>query len=235
MNVFSFSRLSLYEMCPRRFYSKYVLGFQEPMTKPLALGKAVHKAKELLIHGVSEEEAIIAALIECDFHPDVSREEIETLVRRAPNVDGETEVRFEFPLADGSDLRLQGYIDLVQPGAFYDWKTNWRMYGVYDTMQLPLYAWAYMQKTGRDLVKGTLFFLRFRKPISHLFTPAEAEAARQWAYGLAKEISERLTVVQVFPDMKDSLFPDQPGSHCKHCPFATECYLKAPVNEKTSS
>jgi len=223
MNIFSFSRLSLYEICPYRFYLKYVLGWPEPVTKPLALGKAVHKGIELLIQGADEEEATVAALIECDFHPEVTREEIASLMRSAPVMEGRTEVHFELPLAPASELKLQGFIDLMQPGEIFDWKTNRRMYGPTDTMQLPLYAWAAMEMDDLDLVRGTLYFLRFRQPKSHLFTKTEAEAARAWAYRLAHEIAEKVDIHGTFPELKGTLFPPQPGSHCRHCPFAAGC------------
>jgi CRISPR/Cas system-associated exonuclease Cas4 (RecB family) len=226
MNVFSFSRLSLYETCPYRFYLKYVLGRPEPVTKPLALGKAVHKGIELFIQGASEEEAVLEALIECDFHPEVTRDEVVTLMHSAPEITGETEVHFELSLAPGSNLKLQGYIDLVCDGEFFDWKTNRRVYEPTDTMQLPLYAWAVMELKKRDLVKGTLYFLRYRRPMPHLFTLKEADVARGWAHGLAQEIAEKVSVVEVFPELADQLFPPQPGSHCAYCPFAVEC-LKA--------
>lgn len=226
MNVFSFSRLSLYESCPYRFYLKYVCGRPEPVTKPLALGKAVHKAKELLINGSTEDEAVLSAFVECDFHPEVTRDEIVELMLNAPNFEGETEVHFMLPLEPGSKLMLQGYIDLVCDYEFFDWKTNWRRYGPTDNMQLPLYAWAFMKLKDRDLARGTLFFLRFRRPLTHLFTKAEAEAARAWAYGLAREIAEKVEIYGALPEMFDTLFPHRPGSHCRNCPFAAECLKK---------
>jgi CRISPR/Cas system-associated exonuclease Cas4 (RecB family) len=51
MNIFSFSRLNLYETCPRRFYLKYVEGMEEPPTEAAELGKAVHRYIELVLHG----------------------------------------------------------------------------------------------------------------------------------------------------------------------------------------
>ena len=44
--IFSFSRLNLYKTCPYRFFKKYIEGYEEPITYPLALGKGVHKAIE---------------------------------------------------------------------------------------------------------------------------------------------------------------------------------------------
>lgn len=224
MHVFSFSRLSLYETCPYRFFQKYVLARPEPVTKPLVLGKAVHKGIELLMQGADEEEAVTAALIESNFHPELTREEITWLMRSAPPIkEGKPEVHFELPLAADSNLKLQGYIDLVCVSEFFDWKTNWRMYDTADTMQLPLYAWALMETNGQDRVKGTLVFLRFRKSFSRLFSKDEADKARKWAYHLAQEIAEKVDIYSTFPDLAETLFPSRPGSHCRYCPFAAEC------------
>jgi len=224
MNVFSYSRLSLYELCPYRFCLKYVLGKPEPVTKALALGKAVHKAIELRSEGTPEDEAVVAGWIEADCHPEVHRDEIVGLLRNAPILKGEAEVHFELPLAYGTDIKLQGYIDLMGENGFIDWKTNWRTYGPMDTMQLPLYAWAYMQLRGVREATGILYFLRYKTPMSYRFTLHEAEAARRRACELANEIDTKVSCVELFPDMLRTEFPAQPGSHCKHCPFAMECY-----------
>ena len=82
--IFSFSRLSLYETCPYRFYKKYIQGYEEPTTYPLALGKGVHKAIEDKIKGVSHSEAVLNGMIEADFHPEVTMEELSDLVSHAP-------------------------------------------------------------------------------------------------------------------------------------------------------
>lgn len=226
MQLVSFSRLSLYTQCPWRFYQKYVLGKLEPATKPLALGKAVHKAIELRIQGATEQEAILQGIIEADFHPEVTRDEIESLLDRAPVLEGQTEVHFELPLAPQSGVRFQGYIDLLQPNQFWDWKSNWQPYGANDTKQLVLYAWALMQLQERDMMKGTLFFLRYRKSVSYLYTKQEAGDARQWAYQLAEEIGMKMEIAGAFPEMSSILFPSTPGSVCKHCLFVKECYIK---------
>lgn len=222
----SYSRLSLYSQCPWRFYQKYVLGKTEPQTKPLALGKAVHKAIELQIQGTGEKEAILQGIVEADFHPEVTSEEVESLLKRAPIIQGQTEVHFELPLAPESGIRFQGYIDLLQPAQLWDWKSNWRPYGANDTKQLALYAWAIMRMQEWEQVKGTLFFLRYRKPVSHVYTKLEAEEARQWAYQLAEEIGMKMEVVGAFPDMASTLFPSSPSSACKHCPFIKECFIQ---------
>ncbi|MDQ0338149.1 hypothetical protein J2S00_000933 [Caldalkalibacillus uzonensis] len=69
------------------------------MTKPLALGKAVHKGIEMLIQGYTLEEAVCEGFIEADFHPQVERSEVESLVKKSPVHAGmgETEVHFQLP------------------------------------------------------------------------------------------------------------------------------------------
>lgn len=219
--LYSYSRLSLYETCPYRFYQKYILGKSEPVTKPLALGKAVHKAIELKIQGAEVEDAITSAIIESDFHPEVTHEEISSLTQRVPQVSGQTEVHFVLPL--GSGIQIQGYVDLLQEVQFWDWKSNWKPYQANDTRQLALYAWAIMEMRELQRIKGTLFFLRFRKAESFVYTHSETNEAREWALRLAEEIEMKKSCQESFPEMASSLFSPTPGSHCRHCSFVLEC------------
>jgi hypothetical protein len=235
--IFSFSRLSLYEQCPFRFYLKYVEEREEPVSKPLALGKAVHKGIEMMIQGHDLEKAVLAGFVEADFHPEVEREELQNLIQKAPVQPGigETEVHFELPLAPSlSAPRIQGYIDLLveeENGIwFVDWKTNWRTYNVFDTMQLPLYAWAVGTMKGLGEVGGSLYFLRFGQKYGHTFTEEEMENARHWAYVRAREIEDRLFLLELEPESRDQLFPAKPSSYCHHCPFAIECYVSYGLN-----
>lgn len=226
--IYSYSRLSLFQQCPFRFYLKYIEGREEPVTKPLALGKAVHKAIERLIEGARFKEAVLDGWAESDFHPEVGREELEGLVRSAPVSPGmgEAEVHFCLPLDENDPFspQVQGYIDLVQDGLFVDWKTNWRTYHVLDNMQLSLYAWALMKMQGIRYIEGKLYFLRFGQESGHVFDEADAERARQWAWGLAREIEDRRLTLAMEPDSVARLFPPRPSSLCSHCPFVLECY-----------
>ncbi|KRG16870.1 hypothetical protein ACA29_03050 [Lederbergia galactosidilytica] len=184
--IFSFSRLSLYESCPYRFYKKYVLGHKEPTTLPLALGKAVHKAIENKINGIKHSEAILNGLIEADFHKEVTAEDVSFLTERA-NVQpgmGKTEIYFKLPLESSENAPLlQGYIDVVanKGKAIMDWKTNRVPFHVLDTHQAGLYAWAMGELYNTSYVVGTLYFLRFKKRSSHCFTPFDMDNARLWA------------------------------------------------------
>ncbi|HET7658424.1 MAG TPA: PD-(D/E)XK nuclease family protein [Bacillales bacterium] len=227
--LYSFSRLSLYQTCPYRFRRKYIDGIEEPVTKPLALGKAVHKAIELVIKGKTVDQAVLTGWLEADLHPDVTQMEIKELLQNAPVQPGmgETEVYFRLPLSDSLGApELQGYMDLITGDSLVDWKTNWAMYDVLGTHQVGLYAWALQQLKKIPVVKGRLHFLRFKRSSEHLFSRADMEKARKWALHWATEIENKLFLLHVAPEEKDVLFPATPSSACSHCPFAVECYRK---------
>lgn len=229
MDTFSFSRLSLYQTCPYRFYKKYVQGYEEPTTFPLALGKAVHKSIQDRLNDISLQEALMNGFIEADFHPNVTKKELSWLTKSAPifQVRGEVELHFKIPLSNEEKApELQGFIDVVSNDQIIDWKTNRKTYHVRDSHQLALYAWVISQLRGFSKVYGSLFFLRFKKVSGFLFGPNEMENARSWAYEMAKEIQCKLSLLKVMPELKDGLFPDTPSSYCAHCPLAIECFRK---------
>lgn len=229
--IFSFSRLNLYESCPYRFYKKYIQGYEEPMTYPLALGKGVHKAIEDKINGISHSEAVLNGMIEADFHPEVTLEEMSDLVGRAPiqkNM-GATEVYFKLPLSEEESApMIQGYIDVVfEDGSkIVDWKTNRSRYDILDNHQVGLYAWTIGQMKNRLTVEGSLYFLRFRKESKHVFKQADMEKSRQWALAVANEINSKCEILGMLPEEAESIFPSTPSSQCRHCPFVLECYRK---------
>ncbi|MDT3417141.1 CRISPR/Cas system-associated exonuclease Cas4 (RecB family) [Brevibacillus aydinogluensis] len=225
--IYSFSRLSLYEQCPFRFYLRYVLHRKEPMTAPLALGKATHKGIESIINkGCGLEEAIADGYVEVDFFP-INRADLVWLVRSAPvhYGMGRTEQHFLLPLSDTPGApQVQGYIDLDMDDSFVDWKTNRVPYKLRETMQIPLYAWAIMKTKGVQSIKGSLFFLRFKKWDTEVFDRSLAETGRRWAYELAMRIEQSLFLLEQQTDMAFTLFPAKPSKICRTCPFALECY-----------
>lgn len=236
--IFSFSRLKLYETCPYRFRQKYIKGRDEPVTLPLALGKAVHKAIEEVINGTSHSEAVLKGLEEADFHPEVKKDEVEKLIKNAPIREGmgETEVYFRFPLSNSSSApEIQGYVDLVshEGNEIVDWKTNRGMYGILDNHQVALYAWAVQQLKKVEMVRGRLAFIRFKKEYQYTFDRETTEQARRWALKLANEINSKLFLLEVFPKKSDEIFPATPSSACSYCPFSVECFRKfSPFSSK---
>lgn len=225
--IFSFSRLNLYKQCPFRFYNKYILGKDEPMTQSLALGKAVHQAIDDKINGLSHEEAVLNGYAAADFHEELKQQKISELVERAPIQPnkGETEVYFKLPLADKANApEIQGYIDWYSPdGVITDWKTNRITYNITENMQLALYAWAISQIKNIETVEGVLYFLRYQKESSHAFTAEDMEKARLWALEMANEINKKLERLDILPHEYKKLFPAKPSRVCRHCPFAKEC------------
>lgn len=229
--LYSFSRLNLYSQCPFRFHKKYIQEIEEPLTKPLALGKGVHKGiEEMLKNKIGLEEAVTLGFIEAEFHSEVTGEEMKKLIKNAPlnfGAEPEAELHFELPLSDSpSAPKIQGYIDVVLDDSFIDWKTNWRPYDIWENMQIPLYAWAMMQLKNVSTIRGELYFLRYKKHYEYNFSKNEAEIARIWAYDLAMEIEERIFLAELFPEETDRLFPAKPSSICKHCPINLECFAK---------
>ncbi|WP_040980444.1 MULTISPECIES: PD-(D/E)XK nuclease family protein [Oceanobacillus] len=228
--IFSFSRLNLYDQCPYRFFQKYVLGKEEPMTQPLALGKAVHKAIDNKIKGIPHDQAVTNGFVEADFYHEIHYDDISDLVGRAPITVGmgETETYFKLPLSSHENApMLQGYIDVVQPkGSIVDWKTNRIPYDVRESYQVPLYTWAISQIKNIKAVRGSYYFLRFRRESNYLFTEKEMEEARLWALNVANEINEKLDLYHFYPDKYKDIFPAKPSRFCKHCPFAANCYRK---------
>lgn len=238
--VFSFSRLKLFESCPFRWYLKYVLKNEEGESLPLMLGKAVHKAIEEKLLGKSDKESLLEGWKEVDYYP-IDLFEYEKLFQRANVVRGdslrptvEVEKHFTLPLDGEGSPKLQGFIDLVQQifglYSFTDWKTNRVSYEPMDNMQLALYAWALSIIYNVSEVTGTLFFLRFFKDNvkTHTFKKADMEAARQWALNLANEINSRLEDVFVHNKDMASCFPAKSNNGCANCPFAVECLTNYP-------
>src|SRR5699024_3842518 len=214
------------------FYQKYVEGYEEPSSLPLALGKGVHKSIEDKMNGVPHNEAVANGIVEADFHPEVTVQELSSLTWNAPvhgknKIQGETEIYFKIPLSDEDDApMIQGYIDVVGKNFIVDWKSNRVPYNVRDNHQIGLYAWAISKLRNIPEVNGSLYFLRFKKESSFTYTHKEMEEARLWALYLSKEIQGKLSMVKAIPDLKDDLFHDKPSYFCSHCPFAVECFKK---------
>ena len=224
METFSFSRLSLFRNCPKRWHLKYVLGLDDPAGPPAILGKTVHKANELCLNDHPFEDAVVTAYME-EGDSTVEKHTVESMVKTALSYyyRGPTEQHFVMPLAEG--IKLQGYIDLVPNNAqiptVVDWKTGFKLYKVLDTWQLPLYAAAVMEQTGAEIVKGVLAFLRFNTTRTALIGSKEVLQAKAWAIKAAEEIQERLELLAIFEP--NEVFPAKPSKECGNCPWCLQC------------
>jgi CRISPR/Cas system-associated exonuclease Cas4 (RecB family) len=227
MELFSFSRLSLYHTCPKRWYYKYVVKLDDPAGAPAILGKTVHKAVELVLNGRSFDEAVLAAIAnEGDSTVDKSIVESMTKTALAYGYKGSTEQHFVMVLAKG--IRVQGYIDVIvyngQIPTIVDWKSGFKLYKVLDSWQLPLYAAAVMEQRGIETVKGVLSFLRFNTTRTTLIGRKEASLAKAWAIQIAEEIQERLDLLAIFEP--NEIFPAKPSPACRNCPWCVRCLME---------
>ena len=224
MDTFSFSRLNLYHVCPKRWHYKYVLGLDDPAGPPAILGKTVHKANELCLNGHSFEDAVVTAYLE-EGDSTVEKSMVESMVKTALSYHyrGPTEQHFVMPLADG--IKLQGYIDLVpnngQIPTVVDWKTGFKVYQVLDSWQIPLYAAAVIEQTGAEIVRGVLAFLRFKTTRTALISRKEALQAKKWAISTAEDIQQRLELLAIF--VPNEVFPARPSPACGNCPWCVQC------------
>jgi len=234
MELFSFSRLSLFRTCPKRWHYKYVLGLVDPSGAPAILGKTIHKANELCLNGHSFEDAVATAYME-EGDSTVERSTVEAMVRTALSYgyQGATEHHFIMPLAKG--IRLQGYIDLIPDNAqvptIVDWKTGFKLYKALDTWQLPLYAAAVIDQRGVDRVKGVLAFLRFKSTRTAMIGRKEAAQAKAWAVRAAEDIQQRLELLAILGP--NEAFPDRPSPACRNCPWCYQCLREKEKGVKT--
>lgn len=233
--IYSFSRLTMYENCPFRFKKKYVDGYEDAETLPLALGKGAHKGIEERVRGTKFDDAVLAGYLEGNMHEGIKLDELSRLIAKAPvhelrDVVDDVELHFQLPLSDEPNAPiLQGYIDLITiDRRVFDWKSNRIPYKIQNTFQMGLYAWAMWKMYGWTEVSATLVFLRFKNnnKSTHIFKIKEMEIARKWAYDLAKEIDGKCLDLKMFPEDEAILFPSKPSSRCASCPFAIECLYK---------
>lgn len=239
--VYSYTKLKTFQDCPARWYRIYGLGRKEPPREPAELGRAVHRAVQLVLaDGLILEAAVLRGLTEAALK--LPAREVADMARRVlefARPGAKAELYFCLPLdpEDAGAVWLEGYIDYLDEGAggrplVVDWKTT-RYPTAHDaTHQLGLYAWAAAQLTGAEEVSAMLVFPRFSRDRDSggVYGPAEMRAALDWALDLANAVEERLVALAAGGD-PDELFPPEPGAACRWCGFALECRGEAEAAE----
>lgn len=216
MNPFplSWSRISTFLRCPKKFYLKYVEGLEEPPTPEMELGSMVHEAIEKLIRE-SKEEAYKMITESPDY--DTAR----WLLRNAEKIlQGMqivgVEVKFavdsEFKIVDfnAPEAHIRGVIDLmVKDGngyQIYDWKTGWSRP---DPRQVLLYA-AVLRETGSNITDAGFFLLRTNEMLTFGIDGEELTEIRNFAVRIGRKIAS----------MKE-FKPSYNG--CEFCAFREKC------------
>lgn len=212
----------MFELCPYKYFGRYVAGFPEPPNLSLELGKTVHAAIELIHEGMDIEEAINEAL-ELSALP-LDRSEVRSLVSRArisPRV-GFVETDFLIEVVRHPKVLLYGRVDWVvfigDTAYVTDWKTNRVPEYATKSRQLDVYAAGLMlARTDVERVKAKYFFLRTGETHEKEYRAVPREAL-DWVRETALDILQRGDDVENFPP--------RPGPHCRYCPFVRQCYEK---------
>lgn len=233
MELFSFSRLNTFTSCPRRFYYKYILGWDDPVGLPAIFGKTVHKAIELYLNGrYFFDDAIVFAWIEeANMSSEIKKADVERQVRNALSYSFNGKVENHFVMQLGEGVKLQGYIDLAMSQGKYprpaivDWKTGRNVYEVLANWQIPLYAAHIMEKTEQPEVLGMLAFLRFNRIEKAIITREIAQQAKEWALKTARDIQERLDILPILTEEESlhQVFAAKPSWLCGYCPWSYQC------------
>jgi CRISPR/Cas system-associated exonuclease Cas4 (RecB family) len=181
----SWSRYNCYNECNAKYKFKYIEGYKEETTTPLALGKAIHDTLEAVVKykTTDDMEAIGFYLMSIEkFKQDIvlSTNEIEEGKEQVINVlskmdkltSGElqkvkgVETGFKYVISRGIFL---GYIDLIildkdENGPFInviDYKTGKHKYKTKTHDQMKLYTLAVKEMYPGFRVKASLYWTRF--------------------------------------------------------------------------
>lgn len=225
METFSFTRLTTYQTCPRRYFYRYVQKLPEPPAKPLEFGKALHAVLSGVILNQGDVPELTRRAVEASELLDESDGmEIEKMAgwfqkKFSPVGPVRSEHKLTRELLP--EVEIIGYADLIEdgfPATITDFKTQWDRYEPVDTMQLPLYAWMAAPELGPE-IEARLWFVRyFKDPMRRaLIGPEEQERAVAWARGLVREIAE----ASELPGWAG--FPERPGKPCGSCGYADRC------------
>jgi hypothetical protein len=206
VTAWSFSRLTKYEDCPRRFKLNVIDGFKEPGSQAMDRGKEIHLLGEQYLKGLSAELPEIYKLLA-----------VEMGAARDCNAESELEVTFT------KDWKLTGWFDdnawcrikidvLILDTTvvrLIDLKTGKNRGGYED--QLELYALAALLMYPEvDNVIAELWFID-----SGEFIGTSHGAYTQKDVKVLKKKWEK----RVKPMFIDDLWSPRPNQYCKYCTF----------------
>jgi len=238
---YSYSRLNLYDNCPRSYKLKYLEKREEPPSRPLRIGSAVHETiaaydKHLVSERVQTditwapralEEAKKALAnpkrrggptkLASDEWAEV--EDIFTAFVDSHILDPEHVAAIE----EMHRISMDGYtfwamIDLMEISGggprITDYKTDRHVRSdaeVKNDFQLGTYAWAIHTLSGYEEVYCQLDFVRYRTTKGVLF---DLEAIKK----VEKRVFDLIEAIRA-----EKEWAPTPGSHCSWCPWSEEC------------
>jgi putative RecB family exonuclease len=229
---YSFSRMSLFEHCPRRYYHRYIEGIPEPPSSDAEFGKLVHatiaesiKAKKEN-RGSKPEDIASATALGYPLLSDKEIKEAVSLSKRFLNgyrPDENVLVEHKLTANLGKGRSLIGYADLIEFEEDHivitDFKLGHSPHNVLETKQLPLYAWMASQQFGINSIVVRLIWLRNRRQF--LSEESTDERLQQDALGWATNTIRLIEAAEQLPGWAG--FREQPGSYCAHCTYGAQC------------
>jgi ATP-dependent helicase/DNAse subunit B len=193
----SWSRYSCYLDCNAKYKYKYIDGFKEETTLPLAMGKTIHDTLEAIVKYNTEDETeaigfYLTALEKNQKEVEMSTSDIEEGKNQVINVLGRMEeltngdfksvkgIETGFKYLIGRALFL-GFIDMIlldedEDGPFInviDYKTGKNKYKVKDHGQMKLYTLAVKRMFPDFRVKASLYWTRFGEIETYEFSEEE--------------------------------------------------------------
>ncbi|ADQ06180.1 conserved hypothetical protein [Caldicellulosiruptor hydrothermalis 108] len=202
--VGSYSKLALFEKCPRAYYYKYVQGL-EYSTPALELGKKVHEGiAKFITTGVCSVEIA---------------EFITPRVRQKQGIGTECvekSIRFQV-----DDVTVEAVIDLITPDEIIDWKTNWVKNA--DPRQLILYHYG-AKRVGLAGVGNKVYFhyLRYNEDEEVDISTNATAITLDWVKATYAAISETQFEYDLTEDIGIFNKTDNP-KNCLTCPYRTVC------------
>ncbi|WAM36640.1 PD-(D/E)XK nuclease family protein [Caldicellulosiruptor acetigenus] len=198
----SYSKLALFEKCPRAYFYKYIQGL-EYSTPALELGKRIHEGIARFIT-TGEETAEIADFLTGKVYA----------LKGTPQEFVERPIRFS---VDG--IQMDGVIDVVANGQIIDWKTNWVKNS--DPRQLLLYTHGARQE-GLDVEKALFHYLRYAEDVEIDLQEENIQKTLDWTKQMLENIAEcqfdydLSEDIEVFPKTSDF-------GVCLKCPYKSLC------------
>lgn len=228
MITLSASKIKTYQLCPRRYWYRYILNKEEPQTPYTILGSSVHKAIELGYQRQEEPTALFTEVWlekikehqmtpEWKFYND-GFEMVRRYSFKTPPIVSEKEFRLPYP-SDFPVCELHGFIDQIfEDGTLIDLKTSGKKptkKQLADDVQFIIYAWAYEQLFGKKPTKVLWHHLRTGDMI-------EADVVDKDIFPL---------IMRILSYTEDMQYSRKITRLCDYCAFRKECLGDGDVSE----
>lgn len=200
--VGSYSKLALFEKCPRAYFYKYIQGL-EYSTPALELGRKVHEgiAKFITTGEIIDEVA-------------------EFLTHKVYSLKGIPQEFVEKPVKFSvNGMQMEGVIDVIVSGQIVDWKTNWVKNS--DPKQLLLYTYGARQE-GLDVEKAVFHYLRYDEDVKIDLQEENIQKTLDWV----KQILENIAECQLDYDLSgdiEAFSKTTNSAECLRCPYRNLC------------